>query len=218
MKKIVRPVFLFSLLVIIGCAGSSRVLKFIEEPKEGNVVIIGNVIIENINQEFAFDNWEYGSEVVIVSKTPDGTINHYTVNADAEGYYCLPNVPAGPYAVKAVILPVIGAKPLKLVCDLTSPKLEFYRMRFSERPIEYTAEWLPTKEDGRIINLGIMWFGLRTAEVSDLSTKSIGRIATNKFSEDLKNKQFYDYGVSYNRENALTYFKKKFPDSGWWEL
>ena len=91
-------------------------------------------------------------------------------------------------------------------------------MRFSERPIEYTAEWLPTKEDGRIINLGIMWFGLRTAEVSDLSTKSIGRIATNKFSEDLKNKQFYDYGVSYNRENALTYFKKKFPDSGWWEL
>ena len=218
MKKIAHVVFLFSFLVIIECAGPSGGLKFLEEPKEGNVVIIGNVVIENINQEFAFDNWDYSSQVVIMGRTADGTLNHYTVSTDDQGYYCLPNVPAGRYALKAAILPVPGGIPLKLVNDLASRDSEFYRMRHPERPIDYTAKWLPPRVDGRIINLGIIWLGLRTPQVSDLSTKSIGIVVMSKFSESIKTKRFWDYGYPYTREDPLTYFKKKFPDSGWWKL
>ena len=218
MKKIAGVVFLFSLTVIIGCASSTGGLKFLEEPNDGNVVIIGNVIIENINQEFSFDNWDYGSDVVIVGKSADGTINNYTVTTDAFGYYCLQNVPAGSYALKAIIIPVPGGMPVKLVNDLSSRNSEFYRMRHSERPIEYTAKWLPPKTDGRIFNLGIVWLGLRTANVSDLSGDVIGIVVTSKFSEGLRTKRFYDGGYPYTREDPLVYFKKNFPDSGWWKL
>lgn len=219
MKKIAYVILMFFLLVIIRCASPSGGLKFIEEPKGGDIVIFGNVIIENINQEFAFDNWDFGAQVVIVGRTRGDTISHYTVNTDVLGYYFLPNVPPGQYALKAVILPIPGGVPLKLVNDLSSSSSEFYRMRHPEQPIEYTANWLPpNKMDGRILNLGIVWLGMRTAEVSDLSTKSIGVIIASKFSESLKTKRFFESGYPYTREDPLTYFKKKFPNSGWWKF
>ena len=219
MKKTAHMVFLFSFLVIIECAGPTGGLKFLEEPNDGNVVIVGNVIIENINQEFSFDNWDYSSQVVIMGKTADGTLNNYTATTDPQGYYCLPNVPPGRYALKAVLLPIPGGTPLKLVNDLDSRDSEFYRMRHPEREIEYTANWLPPMiKGGRIINLGITWFGLRTAEVSDLSVKSIGIVVTRKFDEDLRAKRLYNIGYPYTRNEPLTYFKKKFPDSGWWKF
>ena len=202
---------------MIGCAGTTGGLKILEEPNEGNCIIIGNVIIENINQEFSWTNWDFSSQVVIVGKSSDGTMNHYTVGTDAQGYYCLPNVPEGQYALKAVIIPIFGGMPLKLVNDLTENNSNFYRMRHPERPIEYTADWLPLKGEGRIVNLDIMWLGLRSAQVADLDVKAIGKIFVQKYSQGLKNKRFYEQGYTYTREDPLSYFKNKFPDSAWWK-
>ena len=148
MKKVVWVVSLFVLLLIIGCAGTTDGLKSLEEPNEKTVMIIGNVIIENIDQEFSWHNWDFSAKVVIVGKSDDGTMNHYTLDTDARGYYCLPNVPAGQYALKAVIIPVFGSMPVKLVNDLADYNLQFYRMRHPEQPIEYTAKWLPLKVEG----------------------------------------------------------------------
>jgi len=218
MKKITIIFFLLSIFVFIRCAGPAMGLKNLEEPKVNSVIIVGNVIIENINQEFSFENWDYGGQAVIVGIAGGDTITHYTADIDAQGYYCLPNIPSGRYALKAVVLPVPGGVPLKLVNDLSSNNSEFYRMRHPELPIEYTAKWLTSKVEGRIINLGIVWLGMRTAEVSDLSVKSIGIIMTEKFTERLNSKRFHDYGYSYTREEPLTYFKKKFPISEWWKF
>ena len=218
MKKIAHVVFLFSLAVIIGCAGPSGDLKFLEEAKENSAMIIGNVIIENIDQEFSFDNWDLSFEVVIIGRTADGTLNHYTVPADNKDYYCLPNVPPGRYALKAVILPVLGGRPLKIVNDLNTYDSEFYRMRYPERPIEYKAEWLPSRKNGRIINFGIKWFGLRTAQISDMDTNAIGKIMLLEFSESVHSRRMWDQGYPHTREDPLTHFKEKFPDSGWWKL
>ncbi|UCE07615.1 MAG: carboxypeptidase regulatory-like domain-containing protein, partial [bacterium] len=186
--------------------------------QEDSIMIVGNVLIENINQEFAFDNWGMSAQVVIVGKSYDGALRRYTASTDNKGYYCLPNIPAGQYAIKAVILLEPGAKPIKLVNDLTTPDSKFYRMRHPERPIEYTAEWLPSKATSRIISLDIIWLGLRAAYISDLSSKSVGETLVVKSLGDLQNKRFYDKGYPYTREAPLTYFKKKFPYSDWWKL
>ena len=217
MKKTAFIVLLFSILVILECAGPSGGLNLLEEAKAGNVIVIGVVIVENINQEFSFQNWDLPLQVVILGQTAEGKINNYTVTTDARGYYCLPNLPEGRYVLKAVILPEPGGMPIKLVNDLASRDSKFYRMRHPERPIEYTASWFPPKADGRIVNLKTVWLGLRTSIISDMEQKSIGDIMMSELSEDLKAMRFYDQGYPHTREAPLTYFKKKFPDSGWWK-
>jgi len=218
MKKIVYVVLLFSLALGIRCAGTSGGLTVLEEAEGNNVMIIGNVIIENIDQEFAFDNWDLSFEVGIIGRTADGTLNYYTVPADNRGYYCLPNVPPGQYALKAVILPVPGGRPLKIVNDLNTFDSEFYRMRYPERPIEKKAEWLPMKKSGRVINFGIKWFGLRTARIADMDINAIGKIMLMEFSESIRSRRMYDQGYPHSREDPLIHFKEKFPESGWWKL
>lgn len=218
MIKFVRFISPFLLFLIIRCAGTSQELKFLDEPNEAGVIIIGNVIIENINQQFSFQNWDFPVQVVILGKSDNGIINHHTITTDDLGYYCLPNVPAGQYALKAVIVPMFGSQPIKLVNDLTYNDSEFYRMRHPEEPIDYTAAWLPLRGKGRIVNFNIMWLGLREADVEDIAIKSIGKIMVVKSSEDLQNRRFYVNGYPYTREDPLTYFKKKFPEAGWWKL
>ncbi len=220
MKNIIHVIIGFILLIIViaGCAATSGGLKFLEPPEDENVMIIGNVVVENINQEFAFDDWGMSAQIIIIGRGIDGTMRHYTITTDNKGYYCLPNVPPGQYVLKAVILPIVGEKPIKLVNDLTSSDSKFYRMRHPEQPIEYTATWLPSRVDDRIINFNIIWFGLRAASISDISSKSIGETLVAKSKASLQGKRFYSKGFPYTREEPLTHFKKRFPDAGWWKL
>ncbi|MBN2411919.1 hypothetical protein JXQ31_09530 [candidate division KSB1 bacterium] len=207
---------LLSVLILLGCAASSGGLKILEPPKENQIMIIGNIIVENINQEFAFDDWGQSIQVLIIGKTLDGVVNQYTVNSDSKGYYCLPNVPQGQYVIKAITLIQPGEKPIKLVNDLTSANSSFYRMRHPERPVVDSVTWLPAPTNDKIVNFNIIWFGLRAASISDLSGKSIGEILQAKSSADLTGKRFYDGGFPYTRETPEQYFKIKFPDSKWW--
>ena len=218
MKKIVYVILLFSLSLVIRCASTSGGLTVLDEPMEDNVMIIGNAVIENIDQEFAFDNWDLSFEVVVIGRVADGTLNQYTVPADNRGYYCLPNVPPGQYALKAVVLPVPGGRPLKIVNDLNTFDSEFYRMRYPERPIEKKAEWLPMKKRGRVINFGVKWFGLRTAQIEDMDINAIGKIILMEFSESIRSRRMYDQGYPHSRQDPLILFKEKFPESGWWKL
>ena len=218
MIRVIYVILFLCLLLVIGCASTSGGLKNLEEPKEDSVLILGDVLVENIDEDFSFKNWDYSFKVVVVGKSNDGTMNHYTVTTDARGYYCIPNVPAGQYALKAIILFVVGGMPIKLVNDLTDYNSKFYCMRHPEQPIEYTAQWLPAKVDGRIINFNIRWFGLRSAEVADMDVKARGKILLQKFSKSIQNKRFYDQGYIYSRQEPLTHFESKFPNSGWWNL
>ena len=218
MKKLVYIVFLFPLLVIMGCAASSGGLTVLDEAVGTNVMVIGNVIVENIDQEFAFEIWDLNFEVVIIGRGADGTLSMHTVPADNRGYYCLPNVPPGQYELKGLILPVPGARPLKIVNNLNTYNSPFYRYRYPERPIEETAEWLPLRQSGRIINFGIKWFGLRTAQIEDMDVNAIGTIILREYSDSIRSERMYNEGYPHSRVNPLEFFKEKFPDSGWWIL
>ena len=71
--------------------------------------------------------------------TASDTLSHYNVTTDDNGYFALENVPQGLYGIKAVIVPLFGSQPLKLVNPMESPNSEYYRMRHPEREIEYTV-------------------------------------------------------------------------------
>ena len=91
-------------------------------------------------------------------------------------------------------------------------------MRHPEQPIEYTATWLTSRAEERIINFNIIWFGLRAASISDISSNSIGEILVVKSKTSLQGKRFYDKGFPYTREDPLIHFKNKFPEAEWWNL
>jgi hypothetical protein len=164
-----------------------------------------------------FENWNYPSQVVLVSRQKDGSANHYTVDTDNRGYFALPNVPLGQYALKAVIVPLVGERPVKIVNDLTGYNSQYYRMRNPQLDIKYDADWFPPEQAGRITTLDITWFGLREDVVSDMSTSSVGKIMMEKSNEALKNKRFWLDGYNYRRETPLDFFKNKFPESAWWK-
>ncbi len=218
MKRATMGTPLLVLTALVWCAGSGQLFKFLEEPSANGIMVVGNVIVENVNQEFGFHNWDLGMEVVLIGKDDRGEMKHYVLNTNDQGYFCLPNAPSGQYALKAVVLPMPGGKPIKLVNDLEERNSAFYRMRHSELPIEYTAPWLPQKQKGRIVNLNILWLGLRADQIQDLSSKSVGEIFMAKVQESIQSKRFYDKGYPFTREDPVAYFKTRFPDSGWWKI
>ena len=86
MKKTKWAVLLGLMSLALSCAGSSGNLKVIEEPKEGTVMIIGNIIVENINQEFEFRNWGTSAQVVFVGKR-EYVIEYQHVNDSLQHTY-----------------------------------------------------------------------------------------------------------------------------------
>ena len=209
--------FLISALLVMSCAGVMMELEGPEEPVQDGVLIIGNVIIENISQELDFESWDFPADVVIIGKSFTGEMNHYTVTTDSKGYFTLPNVPSGTYGIKAVILPLFGTQPVKLVSPMISLSQDFYRMRHPEEEIEYTATVLPNESTGRVLNLDILWLGLRVADVEGITRDKIGKVLVESGIESCENKQFWTDGYIYTRENPLDYLKAKFPESGWWK-
>lgn len=216
-KHTISLILFVYVLMNISCAGIMMELEAPDEPTDDGILIIGNVIVENVDQGLDFGNWNFPANVVIIGRSDDGVMNHYAVTTDSKGYFAHANAPPGKYAIKAVILPVFRSLPVKLVNPLESFTSEFYRMRHPEREIEYTADWLPGQQEGRIINFGITWMGLRAAVVENISEASIGKVIVEKSTEALKNRIFWTDGYVYTREKPLDYLKQKFPDSAWWK-
>lgn len=216
---------LFALLLVsciafllLGCAGTKSTLTNLQEPTNDGILIIGNVIVENINQGLTFETWDFPCEVVIVGKAmASDTLSHYAIKTDDNGYFALANIPNGLYGIKAVIVPLFGSQPIKLVNPMESPNSQYYRMRHPEREIEYDAMYLPGREKNGIIDLNITWLGLRSAEVEGISGDKIGVVMRQISTEKLENKQFWTNGISISRDTPIEYMKKKFPASGWFK-
>jgi len=214
---ILKVLFLILIAVLIGCTAMSGGLKNLVEPEGEKVIVMGTVLIENIDMDFPFDYWEYPLQVVVMGVDEKGEKHYFTARTDRSGYYCIPNLPKGSYTLKAVIFQFPGERP-----DIITNKWEyidsnFYLMRHPERGVEYTAKIFPNKPEGRIVNQHIYWFGLRKSVLKDRSVFSVGNVMVNGYDRDLKNERLMTNGYPYTRLEPLTYFKSKFPDSGWWK-
>ncbi len=215
-----NKIFFVSILLIIfisGCATMSGGLKELPEPEPGNVMIVGTILLENIDQPFVFTYFDLPMKVVLLGKSEKGDVTHYIVTTDKDGYFCLPNVPQASYLLKAVIFQEPGKIPNIIANDWEYMDSKYYLMRHPERGVEYKADWFSPAQKSRIINMNIKWFGLKTALMQDKSIAAIGEVLVNEFDKNLKNERLRTNGHPYTREEPLTYFKNKFPGSGWWK-
>jgi hypothetical protein len=180
-------------------------------------MLMGDILVENMDRDLPFAEWNRTLKVVILGKESDGSIKHYTVETDRDGYYCLPNLPEGAYLLKAVIFQVPGERAQIIVNDFQSSATRYYLMRHPENGVSYTADWFPPASENRLINHNIIWFGLKRSRIADMSMTSIGEVLVTTHSETFKTKRLWRDGYQYSRQVPLQYFRNKFPDSGWWQ-
>lgn len=217
MRVVLSTFVLIITIYLVGCASSTTGLKVLPEPESNTVMVIGCVLLENIDRDLAFAEWNRTLKVIILRRERDGTIKHYTVETDRDGYYCLPNLPEGAYLLKAVIFQVPGERPQIIVNDFQSAVTRYYLMRHPENGIEYTANWFPAETNERIIDQHITWFGLRRSRLEDMTLHSVGKVLVTTHSEKIETKRLSRDGYRYSREAPLVYLREKFPDSSWWE-
>lgn len=208
---------IFFVIIFIGCASMSGSLKNLPEFESEKVMIIGAILVENIDLPFIFDYFDMPMKVVLLAKNKNEEMNHYTIETDKYGYFCLPNVPRASYLLKAVIFQEPGKTPNIIVNDWDFADSKYYLMRHPEKGVEYKADWFPPPQKTEIINKHIRWFGLKAALMQNRSTTSIGQVLVNDFNKSLKNERLRTNGHPYSREEPLIYFKTKFPESGWWD-
>ncbi|MFC1502017.1 hypothetical protein ACFL6A_01230 [bacterium] len=216
MKKIVWFLAVIFLCSFFACATMSGGMKNLPEPEPDTLMIMGCLLLENIDQDFGFDYFDFPMKVVILGQNEEGVIDHYILSTDQYGYYCLPNVPKGSYILKAVIFQMPGERPNIIVNDYEYPDSKFYLTRHPERGVEYTSNWFGSPPTERIINQNITWFGLKRSNMEDRNLVSIGEVLLNFYSKDLENERIMTDGHPYRRLAPLTHFKNAFPESNWW--
>jgi hypothetical protein len=215
MKRLLWSSFL--IIALIGCAGLSGGLRHLAEPEQDSVILLGCILLENMDRDLPFSYWDLPLDVVILGKGEDEQINNYETRTDADGYYCIPNLPRASYLLKAVYFQEPGQPVHIIVNAWESPNSKYYQMRHPEQGIEYTAQWFPKPTKTRIVDQKITWFGLRRAQISDMSESAIGDVMVVQIDEDLENRRLWGDGYLYNRVQPLDYFKNKFQQSSWWQ-
>jgi hypothetical protein len=215
MRRLVGSMFLIIILFIY-CAGLSGGLKDLPEPEQDSIILFGCVLLENMDRELPFSYWDLPVDVVILGKGEDGQIKHYETRTDGDGYYCFPNLPRGSYLLKAVYFQEPGQTVNIILNEWELPNSKYYVMRHPEQGFDYTAQWFPKSSETRIVDQKITWFGLRRAQISDMSESAIGDVVVVNTKENLESKRLWGDGYLYTRVQPFDYFRNKFPQSTWW--
>jgi hypothetical protein len=196
--------FLMVLIVYLNCTSSKTFL--LEQPIEGKSIIIGAVCVENVGIEDVYEAKTSNITVVIVGKFIDEgkeQIKGFRVRTDKNGYFALQNVSPGSYVVKGIEVDLAYATHLLLSSRWEGNTQIFYPV---DTMIDYVVSvWPPGKTD-KTINMDIWYFKIDAAfRVFDQVFRS------------LENKRVSLEEVSHNMPNPLIYFKRKYPDSAWFD-
>ena len=219
MRKINLLVGLMIAVLILwnGCSTTSPGISTLPEPESNNVMVCGDILVENINFDAGFTYWDFPLDVVIIGKDMNGDIDEYKTTTDRKGYFCFPNLPRGSYLLKAVILKKPGMTREVIINDWKESNSRFYIKKHPEEDIFYWASWFPPKSDKKIINNGIIWFGMQSARIYGMEKNKVGKLSVEKMNAGFKGKRFWSDGHIYTRQDPVKYFKQKFPESKWWD-
>ena len=110
-KTKVLYAFLLSLgIVILSCSFAGRTLP---EPKnDKNIVVIGSIAIDLFEYRGMTKTFRSGVKVILAGRHKEGEkVVHkdYWVNTDERGYFFLPNVPEGDYALRGFRFQTVGS-------------------------------------------------------------------------------------------------------------
>jgi len=129
-RFIVAVTFVF--MICLSCASTTA---FIPAPEEGKCILIGSIILEIDGYKNQYMTVMSDIEVAIVGRYyKDGrekSFGSWTVT-DENGYFCIPNVPPGDYAIRGIQYNHIGTGDLQIINELLDPERDYYELNRSE--------------------------------------------------------------------------------------
>ncbi len=207
MKKLtILLIVALSGTLLISCAGTGGGGITIEEPQEGQSVVVGAVLVENNGFENYYRPIQDDIYVMIAGKsTVDGEeqTEGYRVKTNEDGYFMLQNVPPGAYVVKGIEFYVGVGQTMKVNAEWEAGRKYF---RLTQEELNYFVREWPEEEDEQVINLNINYFLLDRAP----------RIAAFNTYQAINGEEI-NLDQSYTMPAPVEYFEKKFPEAQWFE-
>lgn len=149
-------VFLLIILFGLNCAGTTTNMK---EPMEGKNLVIGSIIFENNGyqnrNEIYFENIEVAIMGIYEENGKEKVFGKWTTT-DNNGYFFVPNVPNGKYALKAIRVNLAGQAFLTIVNEFRS-MIDNYKLWPSEN-VAFSGTYFDTRPVERIVNLKHNYF------------------------------------------------------------
>lgn len=193
---------LFSIcLIMLACAGSIPTLK---EPVEGKNLLIGSIIFENSGFKNLNEVYTDNLEVAIIgicTKNGEEKIFGKWISTDKDGYFFIPNVPDGKYALKSLRVNLSGQAYLTIANEFRTT-VDNYRIWPTEN-VTFSGTFFDIRPNEKIINLKHNYFTL--FENQEIRYGSYDKIADFKASN----------GEMISRPMIFSYFIEQYPESGW---
>lgn len=188
-------------LLILSCAGG---LPSMKEPVEGKNLLIGSVIFENSGYQNRNEVYSNGLEVAIIGLYEENgkeKVFGKWVITDKNGYFFIPNVPDGKYAVKGLRINMSGQAFITIANEFRT-MVDNYKIQASQN-IAFSGVYFNTQPTNKIVNLKHNYFTF-------FQNQEIRYGAYDKIDEF----QASD-GQRINRPMIFQYFIEQYPESGW---
>lgn len=202
MQKSVLSILMLIAICFLNCGTSIQTLP---EPMQDNNLVIGAIIFDIDGYQENFTTLYRNIEVAIVGRyIKDGMIQNFGrwATTDENGYFFIPNVPDGEYAIKGFRTYVIGLSELTIENQLIDPMYNYYELD-DENTISFGGELFDTRSDRRIVNFKHNYFKLHRSKIVNFT----------RFDkvDDLK----LSMGDVLNRKPVPVYFIEKYEGSSW---
>ncbi|MDH7561502.1 MAG: hypothetical protein QHJ34_14960 [bacterium] len=201
MRRMVRAALVFGLALLVACAGG---MASLQEPVEGKHLLIGSVIFENSGYQNRNDVYFANVEVAVIGYSQeDGKEKLFGkwVVADENGYFFIPNVPDGKYALKGLRVNMPGVAFLTIANEFRST-VSNYEIQPTET-VAFSGTFFDIGPENRIVNLKHNYFTL-------FSNREIRHGAYDRISAFTASN-----GQEIERPPIFQYFLEKFPHTGW---
>jgi len=195
----------FALIVMffLSCAGGLTGLK---EPEPGKNLLIGSIVFENKGYQNRNEVFVDGIEVAIIGYYEENgkeKLFGKWLFTDKDGYFFIPNVPDGVYALKAIRVNMSGRSYLTIAKDYKTGVDNFQIQGNPE--VAFSGTHFDIKQSNRIISLKNNYFTIHT-------NREIHHGAYDKIDEFKAST-----GDFLSRPFIFKYFMGKYPESSWYE-
>ncbi len=190
------------MILLFRCSAS---IQQLEEPAEEKNLIIGSVIFDLNGYRDNFLTIRENIEVAIIGNAwLEGemkTVGFWAVT-DEDGYFNIPNVPTGEYAIKGFRTQAIGIGDILIVNELLDPQRNYFELKW-HGSIPLTGRIFDTQTHQRTINFEHNIFSLNPNEI--VQFKRCEKLVDLKLTT----------GEVLNQPLVPVHFLEKYPNSGW---
>jgi len=190
-------------LLILACAQG---VQNLDEPNSSeSMLVIGRVIIEGQTDYNITEIVRKGNKIGIFGLTEAGEQVHYYAYTDANGYFALPNVPPGQYAIQGVnaYIHQVGTYTLYNPLEQGGSVFRFNRGEY----YTFGGEYFPFQTRGRVLSLQNHIFRIMLV---NRSLRPLG----HQIYPRLENVELLD-GTVLNDGAVESYYIDLFPSSAW---